>query len=622
MDEFLRETIGLPTPPDWWSIDSAAPSCNSSWRSALAPPRRDPLAIDLDGDGIETIGAASDGSMSVVFDHNADGLLTGTGWLTADDAWLVRDLDGNGSIDSGRELFGVDTLIDAWTYIDGNHFHGLRNAFSGFEALSELDTGTGAGTSGDRDGVFDLRDAAFGELRLWRDLDGDGVSGGGELAALADHGIAAISLADNGVSQDLGNGNRITGSAIVHRSHGSSIAVAGVDLGAGNLDLVENPFYRQFPDTISFTPAAAALPEMGGSGWLRDLREAMSLANPGGEALLDVIGRFAAASSRHEQIVLLDELLLAWAGSSGRLNQRWAHEGAAAEQVGGVLLDADMSTKTTRYTTTDSSSWADAQRPDVVVYQFQDMALRQEATELPWHAPTEAGWKWIDRRNVLEVFNGQRFFGFDSVEPQLHPAGGGDDGDGSGGGAAGLGPTGPRARWVYTVSKEQVAAIDSAYTALGESVFQALVIQTRLRPYLDAIDVVFEEDSIRFDTAAMHARLLARQAESPSAGLADLIDLVRLTFPTLEAVGCAEFPSLSWLASTPGEALAGIRAVVAASVRDMAAHGEAVPEPIADRRYSGEFKVRIPPQQHRRLVIEASEQGVGLNRLVSAKLAR
>ncbi len=84
---------------------------------------------------------------------------------------------------------------------------------------------------------------------------------------------------------------------------------------------------------------------------------------------------------------------------------------------------------------------------------------------------------------------------------------------------------------------------------------------------------------------------------------------------------CAEFPSLSWLAPTPAKALAGIRNVVADCVRDMASSGEQVPEPIADRRYSGEFKVRIPPQQHRRLAIEASEQGVSLNRLVSAKLA-
>ncbi|MBK1690448.1 type II toxin-antitoxin system HicB family antitoxin [Rubrivivax gelatinosus] len=89
-----------------------------------------------------------------------------------------------------------------------------------------------------------------------------------------------------------------------------------------------------------------------------------------------------------------------------------------------------------------------------------------------------------------------------------------------------------------------------------------------------------------------------------------------------EHVGlCAEFPSLSWLAASPEEALAGIRAVVADCVKDMLANAEPVPEPIADRRYSGEFKVRIPPQRHRQLVIEAAEQRVSLNRLVSTKLA-
>ena len=81
-----------------------------------------------------------------------------------------------------------------------------------------------------------------------------------------------------------------------------------------------------------------------------------------------------------------------------------------------------------------------------------------------------------------------------------------------------------------------------------------------------------------------------------------------------------EFPSLSWLAATPEGALAGIRRLVADVVRDMTANGEKVPEPIADRTYSGEFKVRIPPQAHRALVIQAAEQGVSLNRLASAKL--
>ncbi len=64
-----------------------------------------------------------------------------------------------------------------------------------------------------------------------------------------------------------------------------------------------------------------------------------------------------------------------------------------------------------------------------------------------------------------------------------------------------------------------------------------------------------------------------------------------------EHVGlCAEFPSLSWLAATPEAALQGIRGIVSEAVADMQAAGEAIPVPLADKHYSGEFRVRIPPQ--------------------------
>ena len=84
---------------------------------------------------------------------------------------------------------------------------------------------------------------------------------------------------------------------------------------------------------------------------------------------------------------------------------------------------------------------------------------------------------------------------------------------------------------------------------------------------------------------------------------------------------CAEFPSLSWLAATPDAALKGIRRIVAQSAEDMRNSGEDVPQPLAERRYSGQFKVRIPPEVHRALATQAAEQGVSLNRLASAKLA-
>lgn len=88
-----------------------------------------------------------------------------------------------------------------------------------------------------------------------------------------------------------------------------------------------------------------------------------------------------------------------------------------------------------------------------------------------------------------------------------------------------------------------------------------------------------------------------------------------------EHVGlCVEFPSLSWLAKTPEAALRGIRRVVADVVTDLEAQGEEIPQPIALKPFSGRFMVRLPPDLHRRLALQAAEAGVSLNRLASAKL--
>ena len=90
-----------------------------------------------------------------------------------------------------------------------------------------------------------------------------------------------------------------------------------------------------------------------------------------------------------------------------------------------------------------------------------------------------------------------------------------------------------------------------------------------------------------------------------------------------EHVGlCTEFPSLSWLARTPEAALKGIRQIVADVVKDMQESGESLPEPIASRQFSGKFMVRVPPEVHRKLAMQAAEAGVSLNRLASSKLAQ
>jgi predicted HicB family RNase H-like nuclease len=90
-----------------------------------------------------------------------------------------------------------------------------------------------------------------------------------------------------------------------------------------------------------------------------------------------------------------------------------------------------------------------------------------------------------------------------------------------------------------------------------------------------------------------------------------------------EYVGlCAEFPSLSWMHKTPEGALKGIRKLVAEVIQDLLAEGESNPEPLSLQKYSGKFMVRVLPDLHRDLVIEAAESGVSLNRLANAKLSR
>lgn len=84
---------------------------------------------------------------------------------------------------------------------------------------------------------------------------------------------------------------------------------------------------------------------------------------------------------------------------------------------------------------------------------------------------------------------------------------------------------------------------------------------------------------------------------------------------------CAEFPSLSHLANNQLTALEGITSLVADVVQDMEENGEDVPTPLSEKKFSGKFQVRIPPEKHRALAIAAAEQGISLNRLASSKLA-
>ncbi|MDR1349829.1 MAG: hypothetical protein LBJ59_03425, partial [Zoogloeaceae bacterium] len=173
----------------------------------------DPLVLDLDGDGIETVGI--NGYDTVLFDHDGDGIKTGTGWVKGDDGFLVLDRNGNGQIDSGAELFGVDTVKS-----NG------QKATSGLDALADLDS--------NGDGVFDQNDAQFANVRIWQDKDQDGIADADELTTLAEQGIVSIDLNGATANKNLGNGNSQTQTAAFTREDGSTGE-------AGSIELAENP---------------------------------------------------------------------------------------------------------------------------------------------------------------------------------------------------------------------------------------------------------------------------------------------------------------------------------------------------------------------------------------------
>ncbi|APC95409.1 hypothetical protein IBE10_07390 [Francisella tularensis subsp. novicida] len=217
----LENLIGSVT-TDALGIQSIDKLVLEKFQTASTQQYGDPLVVDLDGDGIETHGA--DGS--VLFDHDADGRATGTGWATADDGLLVRDLDGSGTIDTGRELFGDNTLK-----ADGT------KAKDGFDALSDLDSNS--------DGVFDSADEAFDSVQVWQDKDQDGISQANELKDLSQVGVSSIDLSHQSI-------NRATDGGVIS-DISTFTKIDGATAEIGNLFLDKEPARSEFTDEVAIS---------------------------------------------------------------------------------------------------------------------------------------------------------------------------------------------------------------------------------------------------------------------------------------------------------------------------------------------------------------------------------
>ncbi|TBV06424.1 calcium-binding protein [Phytopseudomonas dryadis] len=478
----------------WWDPLGINADVNTDFLGALNFVQRyDPLALDLDGDGIETVSA----NTGITFDFDGDGLKTGTGWVKGDDGFLVLDRNGNGTIDNGSELFGVDTVKS-----NG------QKATDGFDALRDLDS--------NGDGIFDAADAAFTEVRVWQDLNQDGVAQANELKSLTEHDITAINLGSTAANQ-TSNGNLISAVGSFVRADGSEGAVNGNQSLAANLDLASNPFYREYTDSIVLDSGVADLPDMKGSGAVRDLREAAML-DSGLQALLT---QYTQAQTREQQLALVDGLLREWASSSGyrTFEERIGDidygiasvEFAYSWEIGLPALSGNGGTSG------GISEW-DAGTSGPTAAQLEKKAL-------------------LEKVKLLEVFNAQNFFNFSTEKREL-----------SGGEIAtdiklmsGVNSTVKRASnssgsgiatQIFLTEEDlvinagQAVLLNQAYDALVLSVYDGLLLQTRLKPYADSIQLALNENGLSFDFSATLMLFESTVEASRQKGLVDLLEFL------------------------------------------------------------------------------------------------
>ncbi|KQP08990.1 hypothetical protein ASF45_07920 [Pseudorhodoferax sp. Leaf265] len=457
-------------------------------------PYTDPLILDLDGDGLEITPL----SAGILFDANGDAIKTGTAWAGADDGLLVWDRNANGQIDSGRELFGDETLL-----ADGT------KAAHGFAALSELDSNA--------DGKFDASDAQYANLRVWRDLNQDGISQATELQTLADANVRDIQIASTATFQTYGDGMLV--------QNGSFTRTDGSEGQAGSFILAQNNFERSFaPITIS--EEAKSLMNIGGSGWVRDLQEAATLS----PELVTLYNQAKGASTHGSFKDAVAGLLREW-GNESAYNSA-SRQGLAAGY--GLILSDPQDDQ--------ERGWMDmaikASDEDRASYR----ATLSAADLGKFDAMRERMVGGLEKIHAYEAFTGHTFLDWGRVQSDAY-----------GGFIPVSAPTNGRPVEVWVplsliirdtriafMSSEAgyirvsipsplvgIGHIESLWNRIVDDATSNLMAPLRLSKYLDMVDLTVSDTGVGFDFSRMEAALTAVAATNPQEGVALLLDIYK-----------------------------------------------------------------------------------------------
>ncbi|WP_412770172.1 calcium-binding protein [Ralstonia pseudosolanacearum] len=473
----------------------------------------DPLILDLDGDGL----GITPLSHGILFDADGDTIKTGTAWASADDGILVWDRNGNGTIDSGKELFGDETVL-----ANG------QKAANGFAALAELDTGSivDGVTVGAGDGIFDANDAQYAILRIWRDLNQDGISQAEELQTLTEAGITSIKLASDRANTNYGD-------AILAQS-GTFTRSDGSNGQAGSFILAQNSFVREFtPITVS--DMAKALPDLVGSGWVRDLREAATL-DP---ELIALFNQVKDAPTRAGYKSAVADLLHVWGNASG-----YASASKQALDAGyGLILSDPFDTQ--------EAGWMDMAIKASAADRNTYRTTLNDADRAKFDAMRERMVGGLEKIYAYEAFTGHTFLNWSQIQgdatnytPRFVQAG-----------RVPVEVWVPLSRIIYEnrngfVSSQSgyirvniptppsgMAHVDTLWNRLVDDVTNNWMPTLRLSKYLNLVDLNFGSDSVSHDFSRLNAELAKASAANLHEGTALVLDLHRLYGATLNSLG-------------------------------------------------------------------------------------